>query len=127
MISDRVKKSGGLPSQSWYAMAAGLLFLLLLAALVHVLNGQVAQAHLRQARYQATQTALSGCAANYLGAARRQCMAQMNAGLAQDSTYSSEVEMQADVSLQPPAGHRPPAESSGLAAYHFTGAALVRP
>jgi len=127
MIADRVKKSGRLPRQIWYAVAAGLLFLLLLAALVHVLNGQVARARLYHAQYQAAQTALPGCVANHLGAARRRCMAQMDAGPAQDSTYASEVDRQADASLQPPAGHRPPAESSGLAAYHFTGAALVRP
>lgn len=127
MISDRVNPPGNLSRRNWYAMAAGLLFLLLLAALVQVLNGHVAQAQLRQAQHQATQTALSGCAASYLGAARRQCMAQLNAGAVLDSTHSFEVEMQADVLLQPPARHYPPAESPGLAAYHFTGAALARP
>jgi len=129
MMSDHVKKFGMSSGRTWYAMAAGLLFLLLLAALVHVVSGQVTQAHLRQAQAQAAQAALSGCAANYSGAARRQCSAQINAGLALDSTHFPEVEVQAGVPLEPPAvlaGQRPPTGTPGLAAHRFTEAAFVR-
>ncbi|WP_029523837.1 hypothetical protein [Polaromonas glacialis] len=128
MISDRVKKWGMSSGRAWYVMAAGLLFLLLLAALVQVVNGQVAQAHLRQTQYQAAQTALSGCVANYSGAARRQCSAQVNARLALDSTQFPEVEVQAGVQLEPPAvlaGQGAPTGSPGLAAHRFTEAVFV--
>ena len=129
MISDRVDKSGMSPGRAWYAMAAGALFVLLLAALVHVVNGQVTQAQLRQTQYQTVQTALSGCAANYSGAARRQCSAQVNARLALDSTQFPEVEVQAGVQLEPPAvlaGQGAPTGSPGLAAHRFTEAVFVR-
>ena len=125
MISDRVNKLGMSSGRAWYAMAAGLLFVLLLAALVHVVNGQVTQAHLRQAQYQAAQTALSGCAANHSGAARRQCSAQVNARLALDSTQFPEVEVQSSIQLEPPAvlaGQGSPTGSPSI----FTEAALVR-
>ena len=129
MISDRVNKLGMSSDRAWYAMAAGLLFLLLLAALVHVVSSQVTQAHLRQAHAQAAQAALSGCAANYSGAARRQCSAQVNARLALDSTHFPEVEVQTGVQLEPPAvlaGQGSTTGSPGLAAHRFTEAALVR-
>ena len=121
MTSDRVKNFGMLSGRSWYAMAAGLLFLLLLVALVQVVNGQVTQAHLRQAHHQAAQAALSGCAANHSGAARRQCIAQTNARLALDSGYFPEVEAQAGMPLELPAG------SPALAAPRFAEAAFARP
>lgn len=129
MISDRVDKLGLSPGRAWYAMAAGVLFVLLLAALVHVVNGQVAQAQLRQTQYQAAQAALSGCAANHSGAARRQCSAQVNARLALDSGYFPEAEMQAGVQLETQAvlaGQGSPTGSPGLAAHRFTEAAFVR-
>lgn len=129
MISDRVNKLGMSSGRAWYAMAAGLLFVLLLAALVQVVNGQVTQAQLRQTQHQAVQTALSGCAANYSGAARRQCSAQINARLALDSSYFPEVDVQAGVQLEPPAvlaGQGSPTGSPGLAAHRFTDAAFVR-
>ncbi|WP_349277833.1 hypothetical protein [Polaromonas hydrogenivorans] len=80
-------------------MAASLAFLSLLAALVQVVRGQVEQAHLRQAQYNAAQIALSNCSASYSGAARRQCIEQVNASLTPYSTYTPETEMQANVQL----------------------------
>lgn len=99
MFSDHVKKVDRLPSRVLLAVAAGLAFLALLAALVRVVSGQVEQAHLRQAQYNAAQTALSDCSASYSGAARRQCIEQVNASLTPYSTYTPETEMQANVQL----------------------------
>lgn len=99
MFSDHVKKVDRLPSRALLAVAASLAFLSLLAALVRVVSGQVEQAHLRQAQYNAAQTALSDCSASYSGAARRQCIEQVNASLTPYSTYTPETEMQANVQL----------------------------
>ena len=99
MFSDHVKKVDRRPSRALFAVAAGLAFLSLVAALVRVVSGQVEQAHLRQAQYNAAQTALSDCSASYSGAARRQCIEQVNAALTPYSTYTPETEMQANVQL----------------------------
>jgi len=99
MFSDHVKKVDRRPSRALFAVAAGLAFLALVAALVRVVSGQVEQAHLRQAQYNAAQTALSDCSASYSGAARRQCIEQVNAALTPYSTYTPETEMQANVQL----------------------------
>jgi hypothetical protein len=99
MFSDHVKKVDRRPSRALFALAAGLAFLSLVAALVRVVSGQVEQAHLRQAQYNAAQTALSDCSASYSGAARRQCIEQVNASLTPYSTYTPETEIQANAQL----------------------------
>ncbi|MDB5779324.1 MAG: hypothetical protein JWP79_680 [Polaromonas sp.] len=83
------------PYRSGLALAAGLAFMALLAALYQVVNGQVEQAGLRQAQHDAAQAAISGCAANYSGAVRRLCIDQVNARLAPYSTYTPTTEVQA--------------------------------
>lgn len=92
MFSDAETKNDKLLSRAWLAMAAGLAFMFLLAALFQVVHGQVEQARLRQAQYSAAQTALSGCAASYSGAVRRLCMDQVNAGFTPYTTYPPPIE-----------------------------------
>ena len=101
MFSDPVKKVDRLPFRALLAVAAALVFLSLLAALVHVVNGQVEQAHVRQAQYHAAQQALANCSASYSGVARRQCIEQVNAALTPYSTYTPETEMQASLPATP--------------------------
>ena len=74
-------------------VAACVAFALLLAALFQVVNGQVAQADLRQAQHNAAQVAISGCAASYTGAVRRQCVEQVNAGFMSHSTFTPRNEI----------------------------------
>ena len=104
MFSDHVIKVGKLPCRAPFAVAAGLVFLFLLAALVKVVNGQVEQAHLRKAQYHAAQMALSHCSISYSGAARRQCIEQVNTALTPYSTYTPETEVQANVQIPQIAG-----------------------
>jgi hypothetical protein len=104
MFSDQLKKVGKRPSLAVVAMASGAVFALLLAGLVQVLNGQVEQAQLRQAQYTAAQVALSNCADSYTGAVRRQCIEQVNARLAPDSTFTPTTEVQASAEPAQPAG-----------------------
>jgi len=82
MIFGQVKTMDNMPVQTRYVWGAGALFVILLAALVHVVKGQVEQAQFRQTQLQATQAALSSCAAHQSSAMRRQCTAQLTAGLA---------------------------------------------
>lgn len=88
------------------AVAAGLAFVLLLAALFQVTSGQVEQAKLRQSQYRAAQTAIASCAASHSGAVRRQCMDQVQAGFTPYSTYTPTTEVV-------PAGTEP-AKPAGL-------------
>jgi hypothetical protein len=92
MFSNSPTKVAKPASRAWLVPAACLAFVLLLASLFHVVSGQVEQAGLRQAQYNAAQAAISGCAASYAGAARRQCVEQVNAGLMPYSTYTPQTE-----------------------------------
>ena len=92
MFSAPMTKVDPLPSRAWLVLAAGMAFALMLAALFHVANGQVEQAGIRQAQYNAAQTALSGCAASYSGAVRVQCMEQVKAGFTLDTAYTPRIE-----------------------------------
>lgn len=118
MIFEQIKKNYNLPVRTRYAVAAGALFVTLLAALVSVLNGQVKQAQIRQMQHQAMQAALLGCAARPAGVARQQCIAQLNRGGAPDFTQLAEVELHADVQQEQPrplAGQGPAKGKAGLA------------
>lgn len=104
MFSAPVKKIGKMPSGLFLGMAAGMAFVLLLAALVHVVNGQVEQGRVRQAQFVAVQTAISDCSANFSGATRRQCIEQINAGDTPYSTYTPKTELQASIGSPAHAG-----------------------
>ena len=104
MFSDPVKKIGKMPSGLFLTMAAGMAFASLLAALVHVVNGQVEQGRVRQARFVAVQTAISDCSANFSGATRRQCIEHVNASVVPDSTYTPVIELQASMATPAQAG-----------------------
>lgn len=92
MFSDQVKKAGKLPAMPLFMGVAGLVFFSLVAALVVVVNGQVDKARIRQAQYDAAQTAIADCSTSYSGAARRQCIEQVNVALTPYSTYTPELE-----------------------------------
>ena len=118
MIFGQSKKMDSLSVRTWYALAAGALFVILLAALVHVVNGQVEQAQFRQMQSQTMQAAVSGCAAHQLVAARRQCMAQLDAGLAPDFNQPAKHELLSLAELERlsmVSGQRPPRALSGMA------------
>lgn len=93
MFSDDLKKFDKKPSVALLATACGGAFLVLVASLVWVLNGQVEQAQHRQAQFKAAQAALASCATTYSGAARRQCTDQVNAGLMPDSAHTPMIEI----------------------------------
>ena len=95
MFSAQVKKAEKPALGLFTAIAGVLAFVLLLAALLHVVNEQVEQARLRQAQYQAAQTAMKGCTASYTGTLRKQCIDQVNAGFVPYSAYTATIEMQA--------------------------------
>jgi len=101
MFSNQVTKADKLPSRVWLVSAACLAFVLLLGALFQVVSGQVEQAGLRKAQYNAAQTALSGCAASYSGAVRRQCVEQVNAGFMPYSTHTPQIETEAQAGMPP--------------------------
>ena len=129
MMSRQVKKIDRVSVRTWYGVGAGAVFMLLLAALVHVLNGQVKQAQFRQMQNQAMQTALAGCAAQHSGTARSQCMAQRKAGAAPNFTQLADVELPPDVQPEHPdlfAGQSPQKASAGLAPGGLTDTAFVR-
>lgn len=104
MFSDPVKKIGMMPSGLFLGMAASMAFVLLLAALVHVANGQVEQGRVRQAQFVAVQTAISDCSANFSGATRKQCIEHVNAGAVPYSTYTPVTELQASIATPAHAG-----------------------
>ena len=129
MMSRQVKKFDRVPLRTWYGMAAGAVFVMLLAALVHVLNGQVKQAQFRQMQYRTTQAALSGCGANHSGAARSKCVAQLSAGNAPKFTQLADVELLLDAQPEHPgllAGQSPPKDLAGMAPGGLTETAFVR-
>lgn len=96
MMFRRFEKIGSIPARTWCALGAGAA-MVLVAALVHVLNGQVMQAQLRQMQNQAMQAALARCAAGHLGAARSMCIAQLHAAPAPEFTQLAQIELRADV------------------------------
>ena len=123
MIFGQVKKTDNLPLRPRYAVGAGVLFVLLLAALVQVVSGQVKQAQSRQLRHQALQAALSGCAAQQLGAARSRCMAQLTANPELDFKPLAEVELRLGAEPAQPdlsAGQYPVKRLAGLAPQRLT-------
>ena len=81
------------------AAAACVAFAALLAALFYVVSGQVEQAGFRQAQYNAAQAAISGCAASYSGAVRRQCVEQVQAGFLPQETYTPRIETEVQAGL----------------------------
>ena len=95
MYSDQLRKNNKRPFRFWPAVASCLAFLLLLVAMFQVVYGQVEQAGIRQAQYNAAQTAIAGCAASYSGTVRRQCMEQVNASFMPYSTYTAPTETEA--------------------------------
>lgn len=95
MFSNQVTKADKRPLQVWLVAATCLVFVLLIASLFQVVSGQVEQAAFRQAQYNAAQTAISGCTASYLGAVRKQCVEQVNAGFMPYSTYTPQIEAEA--------------------------------
>ena len=101
-MSRQLEKIGHVPVRTWCGLVGGAVFVALLTALVHVLNGQVAQAQLRQMQFQTLQVARSGCAANHLGAARSLCIAQLSADTAPKITRLADVELQVDGPLEHP-------------------------
>ena len=129
MIFEQVKKIYNVSVRTRYAVAAGALFVTLLAALVSVLNGQVKQAQIRQMQHQAMQAALFSCAAHPAGVARQQCIAQLNRGSAPDFTQLAEVELHADVQPEQPrllAKQAAAKGQAGLAPRDLTETAFVR-
>ena len=95
MFSDHMKKVDAMPSRALFGVAAGLVFLCQLAALVLVLNGQVEKAHVREAFYSSAQMEIAGCSKTYSGAARSQCIEQVNAALNPYSTYTGSPDARA--------------------------------
>ena len=91
MFPDPMTKGDPLPSRVWPAVAAGMTFMLLLAALFQVVSGQVEQAGIRHAQQIAAQTAIAGCAASYSGEVRRQCMERVNAGFTFELTHAHQT------------------------------------
>ena len=85
-----------LPFSLGMTIAACLTFLLLLVALFQVVSGQVEQARVRQAQYDAAQVAISGCITSYSGPVRRQCVEQVNAGFMPYSAYTPRIENSAE-------------------------------
>lgn len=92
MIADRVTKVDKPPFAAWLVVVACMVFVFLLAALFQVVGGQVEQAGVRQAQYNAAKVAISGCAASYSGAVRRQCIEQVNAGFMPYSAYTPQID-----------------------------------
>lgn len=125
MFSDPVKKIGKMRSGLFLAMAAGMTFVLLLAALVHVVNGQVEQGRVRQAQFVAVQTAVADCSANFSGATRRQCIEQVNAGDTPYSTYTPKAELQASTGMPAHAGSAKAGVPSQVQAQGFVQAAFT--
>ena len=128
MIVEQVKKNYSLSVRTRYAVAAVGLFVILLAALVYVLNGQVKQAQIRQMQHQALQAALLGCAAHPAGVVRQKCIAQLNRGDTPDFTQLAEVELHGDVQQAQPrwlAGQGPATGQAGLAPRGLTETALI--
>jgi hypothetical protein len=105
MVFNQVKKEDTPRSSTGLVIAAFATFVLLLAALFHVVTGQVEQAGFRQAQYNAAQVAIAGCAASYSGEVRRQCMEQVNAGFMSQpgDTLRLETGAQGGVSAMPDA------------------------
>ncbi|MDB5868717.1 MAG: hypothetical protein JWP96_1049 [Polaromonas sp.] len=95
MFSDQLKKVDKFPSRAFFLGIAGLVFFSLVTALVLVANGQVEKAQLRQAQYNAAQIAIADCSTTYSGAARSQCIEQVNVALTPYSTYTPETEVAA--------------------------------
>jgi len=102
MTFGQVKTTDNMPVQTRYMWGAGALFVILLAALVHVVKGQVEQAQFRQTQLQATQAALSNCAAHQSGAMRRQCTAQLTAGLVPGMEQSLGQELHSPIQMELP-------------------------
>lgn len=96
MISNQVTKVDKQPSGVWLVVVAGMAFVFLLTALFQVVTGQVEQAGVGQAQYDAAKVAISGCVASYLGAVRRQCIEQVNAGFMPYSAYTPVIEISTD-------------------------------
>lgn len=103
MVADGVTKVDKPPSSAWMVVVACMAFVFLLAALFQVITGQVEQAGVRQAQYDAAKVAISGCAASYSGAVRRQCIEQVNAGFVPYSAYTSEIEIGTEAQAGAPA------------------------
>ena len=102
MIVGQIKTTNNMPVQTRYVWGAGALFVILLAALVHVVKGQVEQAQSRQNQLQATQAALSSCAAHQSNAMRKQCTAQLNAGLVPGIEQSVGQELHSPIETKRP-------------------------
>lgn len=103
MMADRVTKVDKPPSGAWMVLVACMAFVFLLAALFQVVTGQVEQAGVRQAQYDAAKVAISGCMASYSGAVRRQCIEQVNAGFMPYSAYTPAIEISTDAQAGMPA------------------------
>lgn len=95
MFSDHMKKVDAMPARALFGVAASLVFLCQLAALVLVVNGQVEKAYVREAYYSSVQMEIAGCSKTYSGAARSQCIEQVNAALNPYSTYTSSPDARA--------------------------------
>ena len=102
MTFGQVKTTDNSPVQTRYVWGAGALFVILLAALVHVVKGQVEQAQFRQTQLLATQAALAGCAAHQSGVMRRQCTAQLTAGLVPGIEQSVGQELHSPIQTERP-------------------------
>lgn len=101
MFSDHLKKVDEVPSRAIWGVAAGIVFACQLAALIAVVDGQVEKAGRLQAQQSSAQMALADCAVNHSGAARRQCVEQVNADLdpAPEVRLVTEVSEQTGASL----------------------------
>ncbi|MEO6319995.1 MAG: hypothetical protein ABIR56_04975 [Polaromonas sp.] len=105
MFSEHIKKVDAVPARALFGVAAGLVFLCQLAALVLVVNGQVEKAHVREAYYSSAQMEIAGCSKTYSGAARSQCIEQVNAALNPYSTYTSSPDARALAQVSQQADH----------------------
>ena len=95
MFSDHLKKVDEKPYKALFGVAAGLVFVCQLVALVLVVDGQVEKAHLRDAQYNSARMAVADCSDSHSGAARSQCIEQVNASLNPYSTSTPELEARA--------------------------------
>jgi len=112
MFSGYLKKVDDMHCKALLGVAAGLVFLCQLLAMALVVNAQVEKAHIRNAQYNAAQVALADCSNSYSGAARSQCIEQVNATLNPYPTYTPETETRAFTQLAVPGNATPLANAT---------------